>query len=229
MKKRIGIGLCIGMAMCLGACSQPGKIEVKTEKSSTQNENWEVNVEQSVFSSSDKRLEQSCHYLNAAVQERIDSLRLNLITEADTFFALYRSDTLERPIFNYELYVRDTVFLANADYISLRMSAYIFTGGAHGMTYFYAFNYDVKKQEFLKPNQLLDLSRSKEIDALLKKNFKNEQGCYTEIPTLANGYTAFNFSTDFVYFTYPAYVLGPYSCGPALVAIPRAQLKEIWR
>lgn len=222
------IGITVLLVFFLGACSSSG-VDFKTTKSVVKNENWEIHVEKSVFFSEDKRTEESCRLFNGKLNELIDSLQSSLKSEADTFFMAFRSDTANRPIFNYELYVTDSVYMADKHYISLRVLTYTFTGGAHGMTNFYAFNYDVEKRQFLQPAQLLDMKKSAEIDALLKKNFKNPEGCFTEVPTLSNGYTAFNFSSDSVYFTYPQYVLGPYSCGYAQVSIPRTELKNIWK
>ena len=157
----------------------------------------------------------------------IDSLQRNIKVQADTFFATFRRDTMDHPLFPYELYVRDTVFLANEDYISIRLSAYSFTGGAHGMTDFYALNYNMKKHAFVSPQEMLDFRQAREINNLLAENFKNVGGCFTENPTLTNGFTAVNITPESICFTYPQYVLGPYSCGYAQVYIPRDKLNGI--
>lgn len=223
---RKNIFMFIGFWMFLAACNSV-KIETKTDKYEVDTKNWEVNVEKSVFSSKDAEVEQSCKIFNERVQQFIDSLQNNLKTEADTFFALYTDKPEERPVFNYQFYVRDTVFMADADRISVRLSVYSFTGGAHGTTDFYAFNYNVKKRIFLNPGQMIDLKKTKEWNELLAKNFKNDQKCFTDKPTLTSGYTAFNISPETVCFTYPQYVLGPYYCGPAEVFIPRSELKGL--
>lgn len=96
------------------------------------------------------------------------------------------------------------------------------------MTNFYSFNYDVGKRAFLTPGQIVNLEDTAGFDRLLQKNFKNPEKCFTEVPTLSAGYTAFNVSPEAVCFTYPQYMLGPYSCGPAEVYIPRAELRGLW-
>ncbi|MFR7876763.1 MAG: hypothetical protein ACLU4J_10480 [Butyricimonas paravirosa] len=45
--------------------------------------------------------------------------------------------------------VGDSVFIANDQYVCVRLIIYTFTGGAHGITNFYTFNYDVQNQKFL--------------------------------------------------------------------------------
>ncbi len=216
-----------GLLGLLGSCKQQTKIDTKTDKYVDQTQSWDINVEKTYFSSTNAEAEKACRVVNAKVQYLIDSLQNNVKTQADTFFAAFATDTANRPVYNYELYIRDTVFLANEDYISIRLSAYSFTGGAHGMTDFYALNYNMKKQAFVSPQEILDFKQRIEINNLLAENFKNEGGCFTEKPTLTNGFTALNITPKAICFTYPQYVLGPYSCGYAQVYIPRDKLNGV--
>ncbi|WP_298616790.1 DUF4163 domain-containing protein [uncultured Odoribacter sp.] len=216
-----------GLLGLLGGCKQQVKIDTQTDKYVDQTQKWNINVEKAYFSSANAEAEKGCEAVNAKVQSLIDSLQQNIKVQADTFFATFGRDTMDRPLFPYELYVRDTVFLANEDYISIRLSAYSFTGGAHGMTDFYALNYNMKKHAFVSPQEMLDFRQAREINNLLAENFKNEGGCFTEKPTLTNGFTAVNITPESICFTYPQYVLGPYSCGYAQVYIPRDKLNGI--
>lgn len=213
--------------MLLLAGCKTGKVETRTEILKESNKNWEVNIQWPVFSSADVGIEKSCQVLNMYIRHFVDSLENNLKKEADTFFKEYPGESEEMPAFNYQMYIRDSVFMADRELISVRLAVYTFTGGAHGMTDFYSFNYRVKDRAFLEPGQIVDLKHTAEFDRLLQKNFKNPEKCFTEIPTLKAGYTAFNISPEAVCFTYPQYVLGPYSCGPAEVYIPRTELKSL--
>lgn len=226
MKNSIMLVACIALIVC--SCSRTARIDVNVVSSVDSTRNWDVNIQRSVFSSEEAVIEKSCTVLNNHIAYFIDSIANGLKQNADQFFADYQNMGEERPAFSYELYVRDTVFMVNDKYISVRLTIYDFEGGAHGMTNYYAFNYDVKSQRFLQPSQMLDLNKKSELNALLKKNFMNREGCFTEIPTLSNGYTAVNVSPTDVYFIYPQYVLGPYSCGAAQVIIPRIDLKDIY-
>ncbi len=217
--------LLVGGLLLLAACNPKGKIEVQTREKSDSTEYLKVNIAQSVFTSENPETQKSCDVLNAKVRYLIDSIETTLALQADTFYTTLKQEGIERPVWNFELYVGDTVFMVSPDYISLRLMTYIFRGGAHGMTEFHAFNYDVKRRQLQSPIQILDFSKYKEINEVLKRNFVNTDNCFTEIPTLENGFTALNVSINAIYLTYPQYVLGPYSCGYAQVVLPRSELK----
>lgn len=213
--------------VCMGACHRKAEITVQSHTVTDSTRNWLISIEQPVFTSSDAGIAEKCDILNTRVRYLLDSLEQSLKVSADTFFAQFDTDTAERPFWNFELYIRDSVFMADENYISLRISAYTFQGGAHGMTDFYALNYDMKNGRLLEPRQILDYAKASEIDALLKKNFVNKDNCFTEQPTLKNGFTALNMTPSALCFTYPQYVLGPYSCGYAEVNVPRPELKNM--
>ena len=93
-------------------------------------------------------------------------------------------------------------------------------GGAHGMTNFYAINYDVKTQKFLTNKDILNLDKAADINALLKANLKDPDKCFTfEAPTVDN-VTCINLTLHTVDFTYAQYILGPYS-------IPKEKMKDM--
>lgn len=217
--------LLMGGLLLLTACKREGKIEIQTQKSVDSTDYLRVNIVQSVFTSADSEIQKSCDLLNAKVHYLIDSIQKSLSLQADTFYSRLVQNGIERPVWNFEFYAEDSVFMVRPDYISLRLMTYVFRGGAHGMTDFYAFNYDVRRQQLQSPAQILDFRKYREINELLKKNFVNAEGCFTEIPTLENGFAALNISTKAVCLTYPQYVLGPYACGYAQVNLPRAELK----
>lgn len=220
------LGLVSGL-LFFAACEKNGSIEVQTQSRADTAKYLNVNVSQSIFTSADPQIRKSCDVLNAKVRYVTDSLEKSLNTLADTFYTRFAKEGKERPEWNFELYVKDSVFMADGSYISVLLTVYSFQGGAHGMTEFYAFNYDVKKQQFQTPQQILDFRKKAEINKLLQENFVNKDSCFTDIPTLDNGFTALNLNTGTVCFTYPQYVLGPYYCGCVQVSIPRSELKGI--
>ncbi|WP_251621843.1 DUF4163 domain-containing protein [Odoribacter lunatus] len=217
-----------GIILLFATCKhvEKTKLDVQIYRQVDSTDYLNVIIEQSIFASGNLQLEKSCEVLNKEIKNRIDSLKKNLQEKAGVFFSEIRKEGIERPQWNFELYVRDSVFMANSEYISLRMMVYIFEGGAHGMTQFYAYNYDVKQQKLLNPQQILDFGKSKEINELLERNFVNTDSCFTEIPTLENGVSALNMNMEIFCFTYPQYALGSYSCGYLEVNIPRVELKE---
>ena len=63
---------------------------------------------------------------------------------------------------------------------------YTLTGGANGLTEYYAVNYSLKDKKFLNSEGILNYDRSAEIDKQIQRNFKNPENCFSEVPTLAN-------------------------------------------
>ena len=155
----------------------------------------------------------------------MNDLQDSLKSNANEFFQSWQESGEERPVWIYELQVGDSVFMANDQYVSVRLIVYTFTGGAHGITNFYTFNYDVQNQKFLTNQEILNYTNETQINTQLKANFKNPEGCFTTDPTLKD-VTAVNFNKNSVCFTYGQYVLGAYACGVAEVAVPRTALKN---
>ncbi len=215
----------LGGLLFLSSCQPKEEIEVQTSKRADSTAYVKANIVQSVFTSANSEIRKSCDMLNAKVSYLIDSIEKSLLLQADTFYTGLEQAGMERPVWDFEMYAEDSVFMASPDYISLRITVYTFQGGAHGMTEFYAFNYDVKRRQFLEPDQILDFGKYREINELLKKNFVNTDSCFTDVPTLENGLAALNVTAETVCLTYPPYVLGPYACGYAQVVIPRSELK----
>lgn len=160
---------------------------------------------------------------NARIGAIIDSLMYDTKSQAISYFS--RRSSRKRPAFKYQLVSRDTLFSATNKIISARILAYTFTGGAHGATRFYSVNYSPEIGSFLKLQDILDLSKTAEIDVLIQKHFNNENGAFNKQPTLELAATV-NISKTSVIFTYEHYVLGPYSSGYAVVEVPRKEIKE---
>lgn len=212
------------LALAFVGC-QEKKVDVKKDQLSHKTSDYNISVERSVFSSTDEALNKSCQVLNKATEALVQELSESLKKEATDLFQDMAAQEMERPSWQYELWVDDSVFMASSKYISVRLRTYTFTGGAHGMTKFYTFNYDVEQQKMLKNEEILDFAKSDVIDAQLEANFQNSENCFSEKPTLklANGV---NISSTGVVFTYEQYVLGAYACGVAEVTVPRAALKD---
>lgn len=120
---------------------------------------------------------------------------------------------------------------------SFRFSHYSYSGGAHGM---YATTYklmDLKGQRWLELNDIL---RSGKEQALYEALLQSYADSYSELAqnwlgddeaskreTLLSGSFAFNESG--LVFSYPPYVLGPYSEGEVRLQIHGFHLKELLR
>ncbi len=200
-------------------------IEVNRNEFTDRSDHWKVTSELTLLSSEHKQTNEKCVQFNTRVQLLADSLRTALVKQAALDYA-ERVSSPDSLLVPYELYVTDTLFSLSERLVSLRVAAYVFTGGAHGGTDYYAFNYDLEKGVFLTPEQLMDFTKKSEIDRLLASHF-NDEGCFTEVPSLGNGFTAFNIGKEAVCFTYPPYALGSYACGTAEIYIPKSDLTGI--
>ena len=161
--------------------------------------------------------------VNGKISRLIDSLQNDLKTQLNEYLQKAR-EMKEEPMIPFELDVKDSVFMADRHYISVRLAVYTLTGGANGLTEYYAVNYSLKDKKFLSPESILNYDKSAEIDKQIQRNFKNPENCFSEVPTLAN-ITTINFSGGDICFTYNPLVLGAHYCGAAEISVPRMLLK----
>lgn len=214
--------IAIGLFLLFAGC-QTGTIKVERDFLSNQTEGWNITVERPVFFSQNVTLQKSCTAVNDRVTELIDSLQNDLKVQLGEY--MQKAEEMKvQPMIPFVLDVKDSVFLANHRYISVRLSAYTLTGGANGLTVYYAFNYDIQDQRFLTLKEILDYNKSAEIDQQIKVNFRNPDNCFSEIPTLAK-VTVVNFTENDFCFTYNPLVLGAHYCGFGEVSVPRMVLK----
>ena len=162
------------------------------------------------------------------VAQYLQQVSDSLSAEADTLFAQYAADSIPRPAWQCQLYVTDTVFRADPDYISVRLELYHYRGGAHGTTWYKAFNYDVARAVMLSDEDWLNPAGSAAVDALADARFDGDTACFNLRPTLRDA-SCLNFTRNDVILSYDRYILGPYACGAAEVAIPQRSLKEVMR
>lgn len=125
----------------------------------------------------------------------------------------------------YELMVGDTVYLSNKNIVSVLYTIYTFTGGAHGMTQFAGYNYDMVQMKELTAKEIFKPEATAEINKLLADYFKDPDNCFMSKPTLEQA-SAVNLAFESVIFTYEQYILGAYACGPATVTVPIEPLKK---
>jgi len=218
-----------GLLMPLVQSCTPSEAQVTVRKVTKvdQASEWGTDVRYPVFSSPDPAINASLEVLNEQLAAYVSGLEDSMKIEAKEVFADFDIDSLSRPDWAYELGVGDTVYLATDDYISLLLVVYHYTGGAHGMTNFMAFNYDVAMQKLLTNGELLDLTQLDRINQLLKADFDNPEQCFDTDPTM-DLVSAINFSADTVRFSFEQYALGAYACGPAEVLVPRVELGNVF-
>ncbi|WP_120271911.1 DUF4163 domain-containing protein [Mangrovibacterium diazotrophicum] len=212
--------------MFLSACHTAApKVTVEERTVASKTDAWTVDVQYRVFASSDEAVNASLENLNVQLERYVSAMSDSLKVDAEEIFKSFEADSLPRPSWGYALNVTDTVYMATSEYVSVRLAVYQFTGGAHGMTNFVAFNYDVENQKFLETTDLLDFEKTVAINNLLKENFENPEQCFDIDPTL-DLVSSINFSASAAYFTFGHYSLGPYACGPAEVTVSLKDLGE---
>lgn len=210
--------------LALGACKKEIKLDVKQIHESDKTAQWNIHITRPAFSTTETEVEKSCVKFNDEITGLVNGIHAAFIEQAKETIAGIDSMGIKQAA-PYELIIQDSVFQADKDYISVLMSSYEMLGGANGITNFYGVNYDVKNQKFLDKKDILNYDKATEINALLKENLKDPDKCFTfEAPTVDN-FTALNISLHTVEFTYAKYILGPGSCGPVTISVPKAKLK----
>ena len=208
----------------IGGCQRSDRqLTVISKQKKTQNKDWIINVNYSHFSSATPAVNSSCQQLNDTIDHFIRSLQDSLKGNAAATFRQLNKIHIPRPSWQCELVVRDTVFMATTNDVSVRLTAYSFTGGAHGMTRFYAFNYDVVHQKMRPASEIVADRDSDFMNQKLIAHFKNPFDCFTTVPTIRMA-SAINFSPREICFTFEQYQLGPYACGWTQVIIPRQEI-----
>ena len=217
---------CIFLALLLvlgiSGCKE-GTVKTGKDFFSYQTNEFNIMARYPVFTSPRVEVDRGCKVVNGWISHLIDSLQNDLKAQLNQYLQKAR-EMKEEPMIPFELEVKDSVFMADRHYISVRLAVYTLTGGANGLTEYYAVNYSLKDKKFLNSEGILNYDRSAEIDKQIQRNFKNPENCFSEVPTLAN-VTTVNFSGSDICFTYAPLVLGAHYCGAAEIAVPRMLLK----
>lgn len=179
----------------------------------------EVNITRTLFSSHENRLNESSGIFNDSIDSFINRMKENVELSARKTFREIEQNGLSRPPWQYSFYVKDSVFLATNELISMRLTVYEFTGGAHGMTAFYAFNYDLKNRRFLMDEEIIRQVDAERINQQMIMHLEDPYNCFNTDPDLEL-VSAINLLPGGFCFTFEQYVLGPYACGPAEITIP---------
>lgn len=208
----------------LVACKKEVKLEVKRITETDKTTVWDMTVSHPAFSSTVTEVEKNCVKINDELTGLVNGIRAAFQEQAEELNASLDSAGLKQ-VSPYELFIRDSVFWADQNYISVLMSAYEMLGGANGITNFYGINYNVKTQQFLDKKDILNAEKASDINALLAKYLKDPDKCNTfEAPTIENC-TALNLTPHTVEFTYAKYILGPGACGPVTISVPREKMQ----
>lgn len=215
----------LAAAFLLSGCHKEIKLAVKQMHEMDKTELWAFTIDRPLFSTTEPSVEESCVVMNDSITNFIERQKNEIKAQAKEFKTVMDSSG-QQMVGPFELIVRDSVYMADENYISVRLLTYSFTGGAHGMTNFYGLNYNVKTKKFLSDSEIIDTGKASQINDLLKAHLHNPDSCFTGAPTIEN-FTALNFTLRTVDFTYGPYILGPYSCGYTTIAVPGHKMKDL--
>ncbi len=210
--------LMLGVSGC-----QKDTVKVGGDFFSYQTNELDITAEYPIFTSQNAEINQGCMAMNNQIARWMDSLQNDLKEQLKNYLQIAQ-EMKEELVLPFELDIKDSVFMADTRYISVRFSVYTLTGGANGLTVYYAFNYDLKNKRMLTSEEILNYNKSEEINTQLQKSFRNPDNCFTDVPTLKN-MTAVNFNKMNMCFTYDPLVLGAHYCGAAEISVPRMLLK----
>lgn len=158
---------------------------------------------------------------------------------AKTFLANYQSDKKDA---NYpEFYTIDAyskVLKQDSGLVTLETGGYTFTGGAHGASYTYFINWDVKAGKNLVLNDLFIAGYEDKLKNIGEKIFRKDEKL-SDTASLANGYffkdNKFVLNDNFLItpsglrFLYNNYEIKSYAQGTTDLFIPWSQIKSLLR
>ncbi|MDZ5255036.1 DUF3298 and DUF4163 domain-containing protein [Clostridium sp. LIBA-8841] len=115
--------------------------------------------------------------------------------------------------------------------ISLPVTYYQYTGGAHGLTTKVSYNYDLKTGKILKLNDLFKegFDYKSIIDKKVREDIEKEKDIYFENGALFKGVNenqAYYLNKDGIIVYFQQYEIAPYSSGIREFKIPYGELKE---
>lgn len=143
-------------------------------------------------------------------------------------------------MYNHQIMESFSPYLNGKDYLVMRYFQYLYTGGAHGMSFEIYYTYDKRKNKWLEISDVLDLKHTKEINNILDKAVRKEHNIPAGVklnepettPFLAEEiYYSKNFSLSQkgITFHYGLYEMTPYAYGYFELFVPYDDLKPYLR
>lgn len=152
-----------------------------------------------------------------------DSISHYFDKQINSFLSLAKKDSslLLQEKKKYRMDMEATQFVTNFGTVSVLITAYKYTLGAHGNYTYKAYNYDMAYNKFMKLSDVVSTADNKkftELNQMLNRNF-NKKDCFTKAPVIDKNFELFLIKQDSVIFLFPPYELGPYACGLASVGV----------
>lgn len=229
------------LLLVLVGCQKENKLTFETlsldETRCSECPNVEINIPKALENS---KIAES---INTAIEEEIietlnydDELEATSIKDAVQSFSngywelkkLYPEEAT-----SWEAKIEGKVSYENADFISIELNSYIFTGGAHGYSSQHFLNFDKNKAKELENWEIF--KDRKDFEQFAEQKFRNQEKIPLEGPINSTG---FMFESDTFYlpenigFTkegikllYNPYEVASYADGPIVLTLPFTDLK----
>ncbi len=164
------------------------------------------------------------HYpsIKKEVEKIIQTKKQEITKSAEELF----NDNPHSNLLPYRLYIKELKLFQpkNKDIVSVRLKIYTYTGGAHGGTFYYSWNWSQKKQKFLSLNEVLS---SEQFIQIVKKTRKllfekekqgNKYDKYRKRDIHLGtdekkDFTIWNLHQDMIIFVFPEYQVASYAAG----------------
>ncbi len=154
-----------------------------------------------------------------------------MVKEKKRYYEQLVKEMPEDIISPYSLYYSFDIKYYDKDFISILFYSYEFTGGAHGITVLYSYNYDFYQRKIITLDDMFfgdyldEISRFC-IEDLKKAGLEDEEWIKEGAAPKPENFTVYNFLKDGILFTFPHYQVGPYAIGTPEVFMPFDYLKK---
>lgn len=220
LKKFVTAALLVVSAVFTLSCNNQAVYTVQKRQIKTSDSLINVDINYIELSSTSPKVNKWMDSINKAIRHKFTDQQDSILK-----YSRAEREYFKEPRPPYQLMVLDTVYLSNKNIISILYTIYSFTGGAHGMTGFIGYNYDIQNMKELSVDHLFKKGTEPQINQLLCEYMQNPYNCFTTSPTLQE-VSSVNIGNESITFIYSQYTLGPYVCGPAVITIPSERLKE---
>ncbi len=169
--------------------------------------------------------------ISEAIQHFTDVLTEEYLIMSKTLAAeatMNEEENMSSPMVSEEWIVRGKVEGVQDDILSYSMEQYVYTGGAHGVTNRFYYNYDLETGLLLTEEDLFIGDYAVVLAPLLLANLTVEEevlGDYDTEKILPNG--NFYLSDEGITFVYNPYEIAPYAYGETEILIPWEAVQDI--
>lgn len=230
MKKKINILLIALLIMLIpiqGFAYDKCKPEIisKVNESSNKYMQWNLTIPQ-IKELKDRKVERS---INKQFRNDVNSFKREVLAQAKE--AYNESQETGYPYRLFEAYTEYKVHLLNPKVLSLTIDMYQYTGGAHGMTFRKAYNYNLKTGKQLAYQDIFKECvdyKSIIVNHIIEQIKKNPQDYFDDAAGTVKGFTdeqPFYMTKEGIVVYYGLYEIAPYAGGIKEFLIPVSAFK----